>query len=369
MKIDDRHLKSLFFIFHAFLLSGCYTLTQSYEQVRLFSRRVPIEEIIEKGGESPERLEKLRLVPEILSFAEKKLGMTPGSSYRHYISLERRSLSYVVQAAPKRELQLKTWWFPIVGSQPYLGFFDKDKALAFQKKLKNEGFDTSVGGVQAFSLLGYFPDPLYSSMLDNNDNYQFAELLFHEILHRTVYVPNASMFNENLADFVARKATAAFLAEVQGRSDDAERYLVREMQVQEARTAFRAFLKRVRDDLTSFYRRPEVVASSDSDFEILRSAKFALLESQYEAFAGEKVRGTNYATFFKSDKFNNAKLLGAALYEARQEPFERLLVRLDSNLAGFIRAIGECAAKVGNPENEIWDTVTECRREEGNEHG
>jgi len=369
MQIDVHRVKVLFFLAQSLFLSGCYTLAQGYEQVRLFSRRVPIDDVLKASTEPPERLEKLKLVPVILGFAEQRLGMTPGASYRHYIPLERKSLSYVVQAAPKRTLKLKTWWFPIVGSQPYLGFFDKSKAFNFQKELKEDGFDTSVGGVQAFSLLGYFPDPLYSSMLDSNDTYQFAELLFHETLHRTVYVPNASLFNENLADFVARKATAAFLFEVQGNQSEAERYLVREQQVQEARQAFRAFLKTARKELQEFYARPDVVASSDAEFAALRSEKFSQLESQYQALAGEKVRGTNYADFFKSDRFNNARLLGAALYEARQEPFEELLVRLNSDLAKFIQVIRTCVADVDEPKTEIWDRVANCMREEGNENG
>jgi predicted aminopeptidase len=370
MRFEHRRWHGLFFsISHSLLLSGCYTLTQGYEQARLFSRRVPVAQVLNVGSESPERLEKLKLVPNVLQFAERKLGFTPGSSYQHYISLDRKSLSYVVQAAPKRSLKLKTWWFPIVGSQPYLGFFNKSKAIEFQKELQNDGYDTTVGGVQAFSLLGFIPDPLYSSMLDNNDIYQFIELLFHETLHRTIYVPNASVFNENLADFVARKATAAFLTEEHGDRDEAERYLASEHQIQKARTAFREFLKTARQELVDFYARPDVVASTEDEFAAKRSEKFSQLESQYQAVAGEKVRGTNYAGFFKSDRFNNARLLGAVLYEARQEPFEDLLVRLDSDLAKFIQVMGACVEDVDEPETKIWDTVANCKREEGNENG
>lgn len=361
MKADSRPFVLFFLFIQSITLSGCYTLAQGYEQVRLFSRRVPVDDVLDERQESPERLKKLKLVPHVLEFAQQRLGMTPGSSYRHYIPLERKSLSYVVQAAPKRKLKLKTWWFPIVGSQPYLGFFDKDKALGFQKELKEEGYDTTVGGVQAFSLLGYFPDPLYSSMLDNNDVHQFAELLLHETLHRTIYVPNASAFNENLADFVARHATALFLTEKLGESLEAERYLALESKTQEARTAFRSFLKVARQELEQFYAKPDLNTVSENEFEGLRAAKFAELESHYQAVAGEKVRGTNYADFFRSDRFNNAKLLGASLYEARQEPFELLLVSLDSDLAKFIRVLRLCIAQADDPETRIWDVVAECR--------
>jgi predicted aminopeptidase len=177
------------------------------------------------------------------------------------------------------------------------------------------------------------------------------------------------MFNENLADFVARNATAAFVTEVLSNREDAERYIAREKQTQTARTAFRAFLKTARKELQVFYNRPDVVASSEQEFAKFRSEKFTQLESQYQALAGEKVRGTSYADFFKSDRFNNARLLGAALYEARQEPFEELLVRVNSDLAKFIQVIGACVAEVDEPETEIWNFVDNCMKEEGNENG
>ena len=117
----------------SFFTTGCYTLAQGVEQAKLISRHVPIEEVLQQNSETPERLNKLKLVPQVLRFAEERIQLTPGKSYKIYISLDRPALSYVVQAAEKRQLKLKTWWFPVVGAQPYLGFFDKQKASDFQK--------------------------------------------------------------------------------------------------------------------------------------------------------------------------------------------------------------------------------------------
>jgi len=342
------------------MLAGCYTVAQGYEQARLMIKRVPLEKVLKEGTEKPERLAKLQLVPEVLQFAENKLGMTPGSSYRHFISLDRPALSYVVQAAEKRSLKLKTWWFPIVGAQPYLGYFDRAKAVDFQKKLVAEGYDTSMGGVQAFSLLGYFPDPIYSSMVDGNDSFQFVELLFHETLHRTIYVPNAYTFNENLADFVARQATTLYLRERPEGEKEAQNYLAAESKLHGARKEFREFLKVAQAELELFYAQKEIQDAPQDSFLEKRKAKFADLHARFIASSGEKTQGTHYANFFHPDRFNNAILLGASVYESRQEPFEQLLDKNGSNLAKFIKVIRSCVADAKKSEAEIWDAVKNC---------
>lgn len=345
------------------VLSGCYTLSQGYEQARLFSKRTPLDEVLREGKESPNRLEKLKMVPEVLSFAQQRLSLTPGSSYRHYIPLDRPALSYVVQAAEKRKLKLKTWWFPIVGRQPYLGYFDRQKASEFQKTLVSEGYDTVMGGVQAFSLLGYFPDPIYSSMVDGNSKTEFIELLFHETLHRTIYVPDHYAFNENLAEFVARHATIVFLRENIQDVEEAQRYLADEDKIRNARTEFGKFLNEAKSRLDQFYDSLEQEKLPLNAFLERRHAKFAELHSDFQNRAGNKVTGTRYAEFFHPDKFNNAALLAASVYESRQEPFAQLLEKAGADLAKFIQAIRACLKSGKGTEAELWDAVSNCKVE------
>lgn len=354
--------------------TGCYTLTQGIEQAKLISRRVPVEDVLKEGRETPERLKKLKLVPEVLAYAQDRIGLTPGSSYRSYVSLDRPALTYVVQAAEKRALKLKTWWFPIVGRQPYLGFFDRKKAEVFQKEMVAEGYDTVLGGVQAFSLLGYFPDPIYSTMIDGNDALAFVELLFHETLHRTIYVPDAYTFNENLAEFVARHATLMFLKERSGlfatetvgkdaaasTEKAAQDFQHKRERMQKARQAFGAFLNSARVELNEFYARSDVQQLELPAFIKLREEKFAALDSRFQREFGEKVSGTYYATFFQPGRFNNATFLGASVYEARQEPFARLLERSGSDLAKFLETAKRCVSKADGSEQDLWAAVEHC---------
>ena len=358
----------------SFFFSGCYTLTQGVEQAKLISRRVPVEDVLKEGRETPERLKKLKLVPEVLAFAQNRIGLTPGSSYKTYVPLDRPALTYVVQAADKRALKLKTWWFPIVGRQPYLGFFDRKKAEAFQKEMVAEGYDTVMGGVQAFSLLGYFPDPVYSTMIDGNDELAFVELLFHETLHRTIYVPDAYTFNENLAEFLSRKATLMFLREradlfssvSAGNATNpsteqiAQAFEQKHERMQTARQAFGTFLISARVELNEFYARPDVQQIELASFLKLREEKFAALHARFQKEFGEKVGGTYYASFFQPGRFNNATFLGASVYEARQEPFARLLEKTGSDLAKFLQAAKQCVSRVGGSEQDLWAAVENC---------
>lgn len=348
-------------------LTGCYTLAQGVEQAKLLSRRVPIEDVLREQRDTPERLKKLQLVPQVLRYAEDRLSLTPGSSYRTYISLDRPALSYVVQAADKRKLKLKTWWFPVVGSQPYLGFFDKKKAEDFQKQLINEGYDTSMGGVQAFSLLGYFPDPVYSSMLDGNNTLEFTELLFHEILHRTLYVPDAYTFNENLAEFVSRHAMVLFLKErpelFQAGLDpnqQAHDYIEKTERLQKARQAFGEFLTVARSDLSSFYDDASIQQLDLPAFLKARIEHVTRLNERYLREVGERVKGTHYVKFFEPERFNNARFLGASVYQARQEPFARLLEKTGTDLAKFMKAILACVSKSKKSEHDVWVAVETC---------
>jgi predicted aminopeptidase len=347
----------------ALFFTGCYTLTQGIEQARLISRRVPLESVLVEAREKNERLVKLKLVQPVLRYAEERLGLTPGSSYKTYISLDRPSLSYVVQAAEKRKLKLKTWWFPVVGAQPYLGFFDKQKAINFQKELVNEGYDTSMGGVQAFSLLGFFPDPIYSSMVDGNDALSFVELLFHETVHRTLYVPDAYTFNENLAEFFAQNATLLFVKDnpdLFGSDFSPQSWQAKHARIQKARQAFGEFLNIARTELNAFYSQPEIEQLNLEAFLKARAEKIASLDARFQRDYGERLGETHYSRFFKPERFNNATLLGASVYESRQEPFQRVLDKTGADLAKFLQAIKKCVSGVKGSESGIWTAVETC---------
>src|SRR6185312_14274837 len=107
----------------------------------------------------------------------------------------------------------KTWWFPIVGRVPYLGWFDRDDAHDFADELHREGWDSDVGAADAYSTLGWFDDPVLSTMIAGGDEAvgELVNVILHESVHATLYVDGQTRFNESLAEFVAGKLTTVYL--------------------------------------------------------------------------------------------------------------------------------------------------------------
>jgi predicted aminopeptidase len=122
-----------------------------------------------------------------------------------------RQVVYVVTAAPRDRLSAYTWWFPIVGSVPYRGYFDRAAAEELVQDMENGGYDTYLRPSVAFSTLGWFDDPLLSNLL-RLEPVRLAEVILHELLHNTVYLHGQAAFNESFANFVGSRGAVAFLA-------------------------------------------------------------------------------------------------------------------------------------------------------------
>lgn len=360
MKADKRICLLVLPIF----FQSCYTMEQGYEQLRLFTKEKPINKVISENNETPERIAKLKLVAPTLKYAEQEVGLNVGSSYQQYIALDRPHLSWVVQAAQKRSLQLKTWWFPLVGEQPYLGYFNYKSAIAMRNELSEKKYDVLLAGVNAFSLLGYFSDPVYSSMIDHWPALQLIETLFHECLHKTIYIKNYYAFNENLANFVARKATEEFIRTHAEMGQSVDVYVQKYEKEKRAQKKFQEFLLRVRTDLQEFYQNaandPEL-ASSDVLFLKKREEQFDAIAQSYETFMQGSAKGTNYEFAFQKGKINNAVVLSYSIYDAAQEPFERAFDRSNHQIKAFVTNLKRCLAKK-TPQNEaaLWTLVEEC---------
>lgn len=100
---------------------------------------------------------------------------------------------YVVTACAPFAFQPRMWHFPVVGSFPYKGFFEKNKALAEAKKIKEEeGLEVSVRTAGGWSTLGWFKDPVLSNMLNRSEG-DLANLIIHELTHGTLFVKDSRL--------------------------------------------------------------------------------------------------------------------------------------------------------------------------------
>jgi predicted aminopeptidase len=197
-----------------------YLPQAAWGQFDLLARAQPIERVLPRA---PERLRLLlRQVPAIKAFASRH-GLTISDNYNSYAELDREAAVWVVTASAPLALEADTWWFPGVGSFPYLGWFDPRQASRFADQLAQEGRDVYVRRVSAYSTLGWFRDPVLSTMLTRGRSVtgDFVNTVLHESVHATVYVDGQGTFNESLALFVADSLTPEYLTVAFG-ADSAE---------------------------------------------------------------------------------------------------------------------------------------------------
>lgn len=187
-----------------------YGLAQARGQLRIVWNARPINEVLKDPTVADSVKKKLELVQDIRGFAFDSLGLTLSENYTTFYDQHGQRLMWVVTACDPYALKPQHWHFPVLGDVPYKGFFSAEKAKAEAQRWKSEGLDVNIGGASGWSTLGWFRDPVLSSML-RNDEGDLAELIIHELTHGTLFVKDSVDFNENLASFVGEKGALLFL--------------------------------------------------------------------------------------------------------------------------------------------------------------
>lgn len=191
------------------LVQSCYVTKQAYVQGGLLLSAEDVDDYKASSEANPKIVKKLNILENLLKFSS-EYGLEANGSYEEIVFPEGGKVSFLAISAEYNSLEPDTYWFPFVGTVPYKGFFaesDRDEYIA---KLKKMGKDTAASDVGAFSLLGYFDDPIFPSMLRKSEA-DMAHLFFHELTHKTVWIPNAAEFNEQLAEFVAMKISKEYI--------------------------------------------------------------------------------------------------------------------------------------------------------------
>lgn len=187
-----------------------YVLQQARGQVEVLFHTQSLEEYSTLPTLSPRERSNIRLIGEIKRFSVDSLGFDATSNYTRVFRQHQRNTLWVITACDPYSFTAYTWRFPLVGEVSYKGFFNKVLAEKEVNHLKAAGYDVDMRGVSAWSTLGWFSDPVLSSMLLRS-RAGFCNLLFHELFHSTYYAPGSVDLNENLANFIADKATLQFL--------------------------------------------------------------------------------------------------------------------------------------------------------------
>lgn len=286
------------------LLSGCYLLRQAGGQIRMLLNAQRIDVLLADRDVPAKTKEKLKLVREIKSFGERELGLSPSGNYESFYDTQGQPITYLVSACRKERFEPYTWWFPIVGTVPYKGFFSKEDAIAEAKALEEQGLDVSLGTAAAYSTLGYFPDPVLSTMLDYPDE-QLAALILHELTHGTIYLPGGTDFNEGLASFVGWQGALEFARARRGINSEAYDRTVRAFAAEERRDArsrelfkkldalYRSGLPRER----TLEEREKIAGGKVNNAEILMQRRYGRYDEFREKF--EAARG-DWSHFFEA---------------------------------------------------------------------
>lgn len=301
-------------------------MRQGYHNGRLLASRQEISEVLETDDVSEADRQQLELVQRIRVFAAKN-ELNVAGSYRHYIVTDNQAVSYLVQAAYADKLQWHTWWFPVVGDVPYLGFFDKADRDQEAQRLKAEGYDVALGMAGAFSSLGYFDDPVFSSMLKNSD-IDLVHLLLHELVHRTVWVKGSARFNETLAEYGAQVLTTAWLQQ----QHQPEKLALYEAQWRD-RALFLNWMSDLKKSLQKLYEHPPTQA------ETLKEEKQKIF-SDYLHNRLPKFETTTYQ-YLQRREWNNATVLASDLYNGDFSEFitEQRCFGMDKPLGEFLKAL------------------------------
>lgn len=174
-------------------------------QMGLQWRGVKNEVVLANPKISPSIKRKILLVEEYKKFFYYYFGERASSIYSKTTMLDNKAVTYLVIAAPHTEIKAHEFKFPLMGSFPYIGFFNLDSAKKFAKNLEDdENLVTWIRPVYAYSTLGYFEDRILSSFF-KYDDVELAELVFHELFHTVFFIKNEVDLNENLANLYGKE--------------------------------------------------------------------------------------------------------------------------------------------------------------------
>jgi predicted aminopeptidase len=294
--------------------------------------RRPVERLLERGHLSDELRARLELALDIRDFASRELGLPDNRSYRTYVATGRSAVTWNVVAAPELSVEPLVWCFPIAGCVSYRGYFRRERAERFARRLARDGHDVRVSPVAAFSTLGWFADPLLDTFLGYPD-WQLAGLLFHELAHQVVYVPSDTTFNESFATVVEIEGVRRWLEQV-GREEEVEAA----RRGLDEQAEFGQLLLRARSCLAEAYASP----ASDDEKRKHKAELFAWLQEEGSAAVGAGELGPDYQGWFVAP-LNNADVAAVADYGA-YVPALREVFREAGTFPAFYRAAAELAA-------------------------
>jgi len=293
----------------------------------------PIDEVIRDPASDPVLTRQLADVQAIREFASRELGLPDNGSYRSHADIGRPYVVWNVFAAPEFSLKARQWCMLMVGCVNYRGYYAREDAERLAAELRAEGYDTHVGGVTAYSTLGWFDDPVLNTFM-RKGTLEVARIMFHELAHQVVFAKDDTSFNESFAAAVENEGVRRWIAASASTG---------QLTAFEAQKARRAAVARLMRD---YRKKFQDLYATERTADQQRQAKAALVEALRRDYAGLKAAWGGYAGYdpLFGPELNNATLVSYSLYNELVPAFEALLRQEDRDLPRFYRRVAALAA-------------------------
>jgi predicted aminopeptidase len=316
------------------LLTGCRSLGYyahvTHGQASLLAERRSIDTVVHDPATPAKTRDRLELALQARHFASSHLGLPDNRSYTYFVQLDRPWVAWNVFATPELSVAPVTHCFPIAGCVAYRGYFRQALADREAARERSLGHDVALGEVPAYSTLGWFADPVLSSMLRWDDD-ELAGTIFHELAHQKIYVKDDSSFNESFATFVEREGLREWrasrgLAAPDEKGDQLDH-------------AFTTEILALRDRLQAIYTG----AVGDEAKRVAKAEEFEVFRGRYLVWRATTAGGDHRYDRWMARPLNNATLLPFGLYDQWTGAFATVFDRAGGDWAVFFARVKRLA--------------------------
>lgn len=312
------------------VLSGCSS-TRYYSQLatgqwQLLKAREPVDTLIADPQQPIALRQQLAKAQAARTFATQRLHLPDNQSYRLYANLQRSYVVWNVFATPEFSLTPITHCFPIAGCVAYRGYYSQGGARGEAALARQQGRDVFVSGVEAYSTLGWFDDPILNTMLNWGDE-RLATLIFHELAHQRVYVKDDTEFNESFASFVEQEGTRQWRIH-QGLPPVSSHG-------RQQRDQFIALVMSTRDRLQMLYTQP----LAPNEMRQRKAAEFERMRREYRQLRDQQWAADKRYDAWINSPMSNAKLLPFGLYDQWVPAFRAVFEQSNCDWPRFYSAV------------------------------
>lgn len=308
-----------------------YGIRMGWGQVKIVLKARPVKTYL-ADPEVPDSLKaNVRLIQDIKQFCYDSLGMNYSPNYNKVYDQKGKPLLWVVTACKKFSLEPKIWSFPVVGKVTYKGFFSEKQAKYEEEQLQQAGYETKIRTVDAWSTLGWFRDPIMSSMLYDSPG-EIANVIIHELSHGTIFVKNNVEYSENLANFIGDQGSYMYLKARYGEESEEYRSFYEE---NEDYNRFAAHFVKSAARLDSLYK---TFSGQYLTEEVMQERKDLMISDIVKGLDTVPFYDTiYYRSIFRNKKPNNAFFIIYLQYNNQQDEFHREFEEVaGSNLRTYV---------------------------------